>query len=170
MSKRRNDAGFCVLVDSIIRTTQMSRGKNTYLGRRMRKSVGIWSRKEKEKNHSTQDSRVVPHRGTNWAALRLTAQIERDAVLSKSYGRGYLTLTWNGLYAISVASTSPHLIQHWLAGIVFGFRRYGTSHCLLFTKLQIFQCATYPVSKRPNSRFFRPRDSYSPLRHATAMY
>ena len=42
----------------------------------------------KIKNHGTQDSRVVPHRGTNWAALRLTAQIERDAVLSKSYGRG----------------------------------------------------------------------------------
>lgn len=41
-----------------------------------------------EQNHSTQDSRVVPHRGTNWAALRLTAQIGRDAVLSKSYGRG----------------------------------------------------------------------------------
>ena len=41
-----------------------------------------------DKNHSTQDSRVVPHRGTNWAALRLTAQIGRDAVLSKSYGRG----------------------------------------------------------------------------------
>ena len=43
----------------------------------------------KKKNHSTQDSRVVPHRGTNWAALWLTAQIERDAVLSESYGRGY---------------------------------------------------------------------------------
>ena len=43
---------------------------------------------EKAKNHSTQDSRVVPHRGTNWAALWLTAQIGRDAVLSKSYGRG----------------------------------------------------------------------------------
>ena len=43
---------------------------------------------ERCKNHSTQDSRVVPHRGTNWAALRLTAQIGRDAVLSKSYGRG----------------------------------------------------------------------------------
>jgi hypothetical protein len=41
-----------------------------------------------EENHSTQDSRVVPHRGTNWAALRLTAQIRRDAVLSESYGRG----------------------------------------------------------------------------------
>ena len=46
----------------------------------------------KRKNHGTQDSRVVPHRGTNWAALRLTAQIERDAVLSESYGRGYHTL------------------------------------------------------------------------------
>jgi hypothetical protein len=32
---------------------------------------------------------VVPHHGTNWAALRLTAQIGRDAVLSESYGRGY---------------------------------------------------------------------------------
>src|SRR6201986_1783744 len=41
------------------------------------------------KNHSTQDSHVVPHHGTNWAALRLTAQIGRDAVLSESYGRGY---------------------------------------------------------------------------------
>ena len=41
------------------------------------------------KNHSTQDSRVVPHRGTNWAAPWLTSQIGRDAVLSRSYGRGY---------------------------------------------------------------------------------
>jgi hypothetical protein len=41
-------------------------------------------------NHSTQDSHVVPHHGTNWAALRLTAQIGRDAVLSESYGRGYM--------------------------------------------------------------------------------
>ena len=40
-------------------------------------------------NHSTQDSRVVPHHGTDWAALWLTAQIGRDAVLSESYGRGY---------------------------------------------------------------------------------
>ena len=47
----------------------------------------LWN--NKIQNHSTQDSRVVPHRGTNWAALRLTAQIGRDAVLSKSYGRGY---------------------------------------------------------------------------------
>ena len=41
-----------------------------------------------KKNHGTQDSRVVPHRGTNWAALWLTAQIGRDAVFSESYGRG----------------------------------------------------------------------------------
>ena len=47
-------------------------------------------KKEKKKgNHSTQDSRVVPHRGTNWAAPWLTSQIGRDAVLSRSYGRGY---------------------------------------------------------------------------------
>ena len=46
----------------------------------------------KKKNHSTQDSRVVPHRGTNWAAPWLTSQIGRDAVLSRSYGRGYVPL------------------------------------------------------------------------------
>ena len=34
---------------------------------------------------------MVPHRGTNWAAHRLTAQIGRDAVLSVSYGRGCRT-------------------------------------------------------------------------------
>jgi hypothetical protein len=44
--------------------------------------------KKRKENHSTQDSRVVPHRGTNWAAPWLTAQIGRDAVLSESYGRG----------------------------------------------------------------------------------
>jgi hypothetical protein len=44
--------------------------------------------RNKNKNHGTQDSRVVPHHGTNWAALWLTAQIKRDAVLSKSYGHG----------------------------------------------------------------------------------
>ena len=48
------------------------------------------TRKGKKKNHGTQDSRVVPHRGTNWVALWLTAQIGRDVVLSESYGRGYL--------------------------------------------------------------------------------
>lgn len=63
----------------------MGRGR----GRRGKREV-----KKKEvgvgggKNHSTQDSHVVPHHGTNWAALRLTAQIGRDAVLSESYGRG----------------------------------------------------------------------------------
>ena len=31
---------------------------------------------------------MVPHRGTNWAAPWLTAQIGQDAVLSRSYGRG----------------------------------------------------------------------------------
>ena len=51
------------------------------------------------KNHSTQDSHVVPHHGTNWAALRLTAQIGRDAVLSKSYGRGYKAEYGHGSYA-----------------------------------------------------------------------
>lgn len=46
-------------------------------------------KKYTQQNHSTQDSRVVPHRGTNWAVLWLTLQIGRDAVLSESYGRGY---------------------------------------------------------------------------------
>lgn len=41
------------------------------------------------KNHSTRDSQVVPHLGTNRAALSLTSQIGRDAVLSESYGRGW---------------------------------------------------------------------------------
>ena len=55
------------------------------------KVCGCVRNKDKRKcqNHSTQDSRVVPHRGTNWAALWLTSQIGRDAVLSESYGRGY---------------------------------------------------------------------------------
>ena len=48
----------------------------------------LGARKKKRKNHGTQDSRVVPHRGTDWAAPWLTAQIGRDAVLSESYGRG----------------------------------------------------------------------------------
>ena len=46
------------------------------------------NKKKGLQNHSTQDSRVVPHRGTNWAVLWLTLQIGRDAVLSESYGRG----------------------------------------------------------------------------------
>jgi hypothetical protein len=50
----------------------------------------IWPalNKKQKRNHSTQDSHVVPHHGTNWAALWLTTQIRRDAVLSESYGRG----------------------------------------------------------------------------------
>ena len=66
-----------------------------------RKEGGEKKKQKKEKkNHGTQDSRVVPHRGTNWAALWLTAQIGRDAVLSESYGRGYLVLFVHGLYTL----------------------------------------------------------------------
>lgn len=54
--------------------------------------AGLYMHLGDKKNHGTQDSRVVPHRGTNWAALWLTAQIERDAVLSESYGCGWHTL------------------------------------------------------------------------------
>jgi hypothetical protein len=45
--------------------------------------------KRQKANHSIRDSHVVPHHGTNRTVLRLTSQIGRDAVLSKSYGRGY---------------------------------------------------------------------------------
>ena len=64
-------------------------GKKRKEGERKKKEEGRGARSE-EQNHSTQDSHVVPHHGTNWAALRLTAQIGRDAVLSESYGRGCL--------------------------------------------------------------------------------
>ena len=56
-----------------------------------------------KKNHSTQDSHVVPLHGTNWAALCLTAQIGRDAVLSKSYGRGCNTTTHTQLSLIPLS-------------------------------------------------------------------
>jgi hypothetical protein len=45
---------------------------------------------------------VVPHRGTNWAALWLTAQIRRDAVLSESYGRGCLREANPHIYVVSL--------------------------------------------------------------------
>jgi hypothetical protein len=60
---------------------------NSWKGNKKKEKRVIIGR-EKKRNHGTEDSRVVPHRGTDWAALRLTAQIERDAVLSESYGRG----------------------------------------------------------------------------------
>ena len=47
---------------------------------------------------------MVPHHGTNYAALWLTAQIRRDAVLSESYGRGYL---YPSFYA-SYPALSPY--------------------------------------------------------------
>ena len=76
-----------------------------------------WSNNKKwtalvSKNHSTQDSRVVPHRGTNWAALRLTAQIGRDAVLSKSYGRGYSSYILNPYVCHLQCGVSSSV--HWL--------------------------------------------------------
>ena len=61
-----------------------AKGRNLERKKRERGTEG------RGKNHSTRDSHVVPHHGTNRAVLRLTAQIGRDAVLSESYGRGYL--------------------------------------------------------------------------------
>ena len=69
------------------KTKQKAWEKSVEKKRKQRK--GKKGGEKKKKNHGTQDSRVVPHRGTNWAALWLTAQIGRDAVLSESYGRGY---------------------------------------------------------------------------------
>src|SRR5882672_3312490 len=60
-----------------------------FLYKKKKKKKPKKKQKKTKKNHSTQDSHVVPHHGTNWAALWLTAQIRRDAVLSESYGRGY---------------------------------------------------------------------------------
>ena len=72
------------------KTKDQTKGLGEKRGKKKRKQrKGKKGVEKKKKNHGTQDSRVVPHRGTNWAALRLTAQIGRDAVLSKSYGRGY---------------------------------------------------------------------------------
>ena len=51
---------------------------------------------------------MVPHRGTNWAALWLTVQIGRDAVLSESYGRGYLREAYSHTY---VARNANYLQQ-----------------------------------------------------------
>jgi hypothetical protein len=52
-------------------------------------------KKEKE-TAAPMDSCVVPHRSTNRAALWLTAQIGRDAVLSESYGRRQQGVLWSG--------------------------------------------------------------------------
>ena len=41
------------------------------------------------KNYSTQYSRVVPHRSTDWAITSLTSEIRRDPVLSSVCGRNY---------------------------------------------------------------------------------
>ena len=54
---------------------------------------------------------MVPHRGTNWAALWLTAQIGRDAVLSESYGRGY-QLNWY-VPQIPILAYSNIIIDLW---------------------------------------------------------
>ena len=51
---------------------------------------------------------MVPHRGTNWAALWLTSQIGRDAVLSESYGRGYLIGTNAHIYVVRMFRAGKH--------------------------------------------------------------
>ena len=85
-------------------------GPRRRTGRHARRSLdtgakggGVARPPQEGKNHSTQGSRVVPHRGTNWAALRLTAQIGRDAVLSESYGRGW----WHGASPVPCGAGVP---------------------------------------------------------------
>ena len=43
---------------------------------------------KRSKNHSTQDSHVVPHRATNWAIIDLASQSGRDGAFFDFYGRG----------------------------------------------------------------------------------
>ena len=60
---------------------------------------------------------MVPHRGTNWAAPWLTSQIGRDAVLSRSYGRGYYTHSSPVYKLISLAAFVLEILsfdsRHW---------------------------------------------------------
>lgn len=44
--------------------------------------------KRERENRSIEDSQVVPYLSTNSTVPRLTSQIGRDAVFSRSYGRG----------------------------------------------------------------------------------
>ena len=68
------------------------------------------------------DSCVVPHRSTNRAALWLTAQIGRDAVLSESYGRRHLPNPKVGSHACvareenEIPQANPH--THACGGVV----------------------------------------------------
>ena len=98
------------------------------------------------RNHSTQDSRVVPHRGTNWAAPWLTSQIGRDAVFSGSYGRGYLhcfSMPHKHFFPRTTVSTITRLdVQHHLA----------TS-----SKYSKFQDMFYPCTLRKLSSKSPPR-------------
>jgi hypothetical protein len=57
-------------------------------------TLQIFFKKEKKncKNYSTQYSRVVSHRSTDWAITSLTSEIGRDPVLSGVYGRSYQSI------------------------------------------------------------------------------
>ena len=59
---------------------------------------------------------MVPHRGTNWAAPWLTSQIGRDAVLSRSYGRGclgYLTPVHKPIFPDNIERTTKKQVRSW---------------------------------------------------------
>ena len=83
--------------------------------------AGLFCILVKKENHSTQDSHVVPHHGTNWAALWLTAQIKRDAVLSESYGRGYYML-----YGRAYMKSLSFILVPLLHSLVSLYRSNGT--------------------------------------------
>ena len=74
---------------------------------------------------------MVPHRGTNWAAPWLTSQIGRDAVLSRSYGRGYLArfpVTYKDpgrkhsgnvcLFGIGPRRSTAHSVRGWVSPVL----------------------------------------------------
>ena len=71
--------------------------------------------KARNKNHGTLDSRLVPHRGTNWTALQLTAQIGGDAMLSKSYGHGWTEASFKYDVPLYFASQDGvmHHVREW---------------------------------------------------------
>ena len=97
-----------------------------------------------QKNHSTQDSRVVPHRGTNWAAPWLTSQIRRDAVLSRSYGRGY--------YERFVAAYKPIFLDH---GVGFRTVEFDWSH---YSYLPTLSNSSFLLSFHPDQMMEKTGD------------
>ena len=69
---------------------------------------------------------MVPHCGTNKAALWFTAQIRRDAVFSKSYGRGYTRSSSDIQRKVIVRS---HCVFWMLIGFTFQKWKHSSGNC-----------------------------------------